>query len=238
MDFGGFFRALAADMVALLSGIGSVVLLLIGLIYWEKPIPRWITLVVSALCFIFAAIRIWERERKATEFYRESLRQEREQAQQPDVALVWDWTDEEKSALSFIGNKEKSIIVDNRSDYTISSVQLDSTPVRYPIYFDAINEIRRQTSVVAVGRWEVGRQNQSTATDGYNHHIVMNSDDLDARGWTKQKGHNRGRSSNFIEIPMSLTFESQDRKWKYDFDFHYDPGDDDSYFIRKRGCRV
>ena len=243
MDLGGFFRALASDMVALLSGIGSVGLLVVGLIYWDKPIPRWITLLVSALCFVLAAIRIWEKERKQAEFYKEALRQEQERAQQPDVALVWDWTDEEKGTLSFLGSKEKSILINNRSDYTISRIRVDTEALRCPIRFDEINEILPRTSRVAVGRWEVpmlnGRkESQSTATDGYNHHVVVNLEDLEVKGWIKTKPHNRGMSSTFIEIPMSVTFESQNMEWRIDFDLHYDPQDDDSYFIRKRGRRV
>jgi hypothetical protein len=159
-------------------------------------------------------------------------------AEQPDVALVWDWGVDEKKVSSWMGSKGKSILVDNRTDRTISRVQVDSEPLRYPIRFDEINEILPKTSRVAVGRWDVEQQSQSTTMDGYNHHIMMNSDDLDVRGFIKPKSHNRGISSSFVEIPMSVTFDSQSARWKIEFDFHYDPTDDDSCFSRKRGYKV
>jgi hypothetical protein len=240
VDLGGFFRALVADMVALLSGIGSVGLLVAGLIYWDKPIPRWIALLVSALCFVFAAIRIWEKERKSAESYKEALRQERERAQQPDVAIVWDWTNEEKGMLLFLGSKKKSILVDNRSDQHVYRVNVQPIPVpqHCPMNFDEINEIAPRSQCVVVGRWAVGSEVRSTATDGYNQYIAANSEGLTERGWIKKKTHSRGIGNIFVEIPMTATFETHNATWKIEFDWHYSPGDDDTCFVRRGGGRV
>ncbi len=157
--------------------------------------------------------------------------------EQPDVALVWDWTEEGKKVVeSWRGGK--SIIVHNRSGHYVYNSRLDPIPLPNPMMFDAITEIAPTSEQPAVGRWNVGSESRSTATDGYNHYIVANSEEVDEKGWTKKKAHNRGISSTFMEIPMAVTFESQNTTWKIEFDWHYDPADDDSYFIRKHGYKV
>jgi len=65
VEFKAFFDAIAADWVALMSGIGSIVLLLLGLtVYYKKPLPRWTIIAVGVICFVFAAVRIWTTEHR------------------------------------------------------------------------------------------------------------------------------------------------------------------------------
>jgi len=53
-------------MVALLSGIGSVVLLILGItVFHKKELPRWLVFVVAAVCFFFASARVWTTEHRA-----------------------------------------------------------------------------------------------------------------------------------------------------------------------------
>jgi hypothetical protein len=213
---------------------------------WQG-LPRWYSLIPVAILLGYRMMRAnyshFETAVTTIDSLEDDLKSERERTQQPDVALLWDWTDEQRAARTLSNHMEKSILVDNRSDHTISRIQVDSEPLRYPIQFDEINEILPQTSREAVGRWDMSTMSgtqgsQSTTMDGYNHHILMNSEDLEAKGWIKVKPHNRGMSGTFMEIPMSVTFGSQDAKWKIEFDFHYDPRDEDSYFIKKRGYRI
>ncbi|HEY5176500.1 MAG TPA: hypothetical protein VII95_13135 [Terriglobales bacterium] len=158
-----------------------------------------------------------------------------ERLTQPDVALVWDLTKDATKVKSWFG---KSIIVHNRGDQYVYNVRIDPIPLRNPLTFDVINEIAPKSEEPAVGRWNAGSETRSTATDGYNQYIMANSEGLDEKGWTKKKSHNRGISPTFMEIPMAANFESQNTTWKIEFDWHYDPPDDDSYFSRKGGYKV
>jgi hypothetical protein len=66
MDLRLFFTALTGDTVALMSGAGSVVLLILGLtVFFNKPLPRGIVLLVAAACFFLASARIWTAEYRA-----------------------------------------------------------------------------------------------------------------------------------------------------------------------------
>src|ERR1035437_8572062 len=66
MEIKAFLDALGGDMVALLSGIGSVVLLILGItVFHKKELPRWIVLVVAAVCFFLASARVWTTEHRA-----------------------------------------------------------------------------------------------------------------------------------------------------------------------------
>ena len=155
----------------------------------------------------------------------------------PDVGLGWDWTEEGKKVPeSWRG--EKSIIVHNRSDQHIYSSRLDPIPLRSPLTFDVINEIAPKSKHPAVGRWSAGSESRSTTIDGYNQYIMANSEGLDEKGWRKGKSHNRGIGGTFIEIPMAVSFESLNATWKIEFDWHYDPADDESYFKWKRGYKA
>jgi hypothetical protein len=48
-----------------MSGIGSIVLLILGLgPFYDKPIPRWIVLIVGLACFFFATAKVWTDEHR------------------------------------------------------------------------------------------------------------------------------------------------------------------------------
>ncbi len=66
MDLKAFLIAIGTDMVALLSGIGSVILLFLEIaVFHKKGLPRWIVLFVAAACFFFASARVWTTEHRA-----------------------------------------------------------------------------------------------------------------------------------------------------------------------------
>jgi hypothetical protein len=62
---GQFLWALVCDWQGALSTTGSVVLMLLGLMFRDTPVPRWATLGVATLCFLYASGRAWVRENKA-----------------------------------------------------------------------------------------------------------------------------------------------------------------------------
>jgi hypothetical protein len=65
MDIKAFLDAIGGDLVALMSGIGSLVLLILGLtIFHKKNVPRWIVLVVALICLLCAAARVWTAEHR------------------------------------------------------------------------------------------------------------------------------------------------------------------------------
>jgi hypothetical protein len=65
MDFKDFFLAFTNNWVSLLSGCGSVALLIIGLPLYKKGVPRWIVLLVAAICFFIASVKVWTTEHQA-----------------------------------------------------------------------------------------------------------------------------------------------------------------------------
>lgn len=58
MDFKDFFRALISDWVALMSGIASVSLTIIGIAKKWKQVPVWVFWLAAALCFFAASGRV------------------------------------------------------------------------------------------------------------------------------------------------------------------------------------
>lgn len=68
MDLKLFVYALSGDLVALMSGIGSIILLVLGFTtFYTRPTPRWIVLLVAALCFFLASARVWTTEHNGRE---------------------------------------------------------------------------------------------------------------------------------------------------------------------------
>lgn len=62
MDFAGYFAALQSDWVGLMSGVGSIVLTLLGF-RWKDHVRRtfWIC---GLVCFVLASIRVWTTEHR------------------------------------------------------------------------------------------------------------------------------------------------------------------------------
>jgi hypothetical protein len=83
-----FWLALFYDWQGIVSTSGSILLLVIALWFWDRPVPRWMTVGTAILCFIFASRRAWMREHlaklnaenKVTELTRKSKRSAAEQA--------------------------------------------------------------------------------------------------------------------------------------------------------------
>ena len=65
MDLGSFLAAIMADWVALMSGIASVLLTIIGIAKkWER-IPSWAFWLAATVCFFIASGRVWTTEHRA-----------------------------------------------------------------------------------------------------------------------------------------------------------------------------
>jgi hypothetical protein len=65
MDLQGFFLAIFADWVALMSGIASVALTILGVVRKWDALPRRALWVAALICFFFAAARVWTAEHRA-----------------------------------------------------------------------------------------------------------------------------------------------------------------------------
>jgi hypothetical protein len=88
-----FWKELFSDWQGIVSTSGSVCLVLLGLIFWDHPTPRWITIAIGGLCIIFASQRIWEREhvarlRAEAEIARLLVKPSRSPAEQHDYELA------------------------------------------------------------------------------------------------------------------------------------------------------
>lgn len=65
MDLKDFINALVGDWVALMSGIASVVLTIVGIAKKWKQVPRWTFWAAAVVCFFFASARVWTTEHRA-----------------------------------------------------------------------------------------------------------------------------------------------------------------------------
>lgn len=65
MELKDFLAALASDWVSLMTGIASVVLLILGAFRDWNRVPRPLIWTAAALCFFFAAARVWTTEHRA-----------------------------------------------------------------------------------------------------------------------------------------------------------------------------
>lgn len=151
-------------------------------------------------------------------------------SKQPDVALMWEFSEDQRKTKNLLGYTEKSIIVHNRSNQYIYNVNIAPVRLAQTLSFDAINEIAPNAEHIAVGRWD-GRSSAAT-----NYLYFFDNDEnkkaASALGWVHKKLHDRGINDAFLKIPMTLTFDSDGITWGYDFDFNYDPGEE-SHFVRR-----
>lgn len=155
-------------------------------------------------------------------------------ASEPDVALVWDWPEDQRKAKSLLGYTEKSILVHNRSGQYIYNVTIDPIKLERELTFDAINEIAPGKEHVALGRWN----GKSSLTTNYIYFFGREQDErvLLERGWIQKKLH-PGISDVVIKIPMVIGYVAGGSYWKCEFEFNYDPGDE-SCFVRKLGYKL
>jgi hypothetical protein len=150
---------------------------------------------------------------------------------QPDVALVWEFSEDERKIKNALGHTEKSIIVHNRSNQYIYNVNIGPIRLSQTLSFETINEIAPATEHVALGRWD-GRSSAVT-----NYLYFFDNDENKAMasglGWVHKKLHDRGVTDAFLKVPMTLTFDSGGTTWGCEFEFNYDPGEE-SCFVKRQ----
>lgn len=160
---------------------------------------------------------------------------ELDKAEQPDVALVWDWTDDHKKLLDHT-DVAKQILVHNRSGEWAYNVQIDPVRLADTMTFELINEIPPGEQHLALGRWS-GR---SSLTSGYQYFFCakINEDIAFKKKWHYTKLHQHGLSPTFLKIPMRVTYEgSSHRAWESKWEFIYDVGGE-SLFERTSRRRI
>jgi len=178
----------------------------------------------AVLLFILAAFLAWNDEHKAK-------LDEMARNQQPDVALVWDWSEDQKKIKA--SDTEKIILIENRSDRYIYNVQIEPVKLSQQLAFDLINEIAPGKQHAALGRWN----GKSSGQTNYLYFFANNEQAAVNNGWVFKKLQPQGLSDSFMKIPMRLTYESGGAKWQCDFEFIYDIGDE-SLFLKKSGQRL
>jgi hypothetical protein len=87
MDLRGFFVAIIADWVALMSGIASVALTILGVVRRWEVLPRRALWIAALVCFFIAAARVWTDEHRA----RLAAEKRLEQLTIPDLSGVIDF---------------------------------------------------------------------------------------------------------------------------------------------------
>ena len=204
---------------------------------WQG-LSRWYSIVPVAALLAYRVMKAnyahFENVVNKVDSLQDELQLERERIQQPDIALVWDWPEDQRKTKILTSGTEKSILIANRSDRCIYNVQIESVLLHQTLSFDLINEIKPNTEHVALARWN-GR---SSAQTNYIYFFSKeeNEKELVAKGWRCKKTHNRGFSETFDKIPMALTYDANDTKWRCEFEFIYDV--EESLFIKKSGHRV
>lgn len=161
------------------------------------------------------------------------LANERDRTSQPDLALVWDWSEDQRKMRELGGQTEKDILVHNRSNQFVYNIQIQTVPLRHDLVFDPISDIGPNMQCKSIGRWN----DKSSLTSNYCYFFIEGEEEAQNKGWLCKKTHNRRLSDSFYKIPMAITYESQGIKWHYEFDFTYEQGVQ-SYFTRKSGRRI
>lgn len=189
----------------------------------SRYLGTWFGVAEAVVCGIFALYFLVSAHRQ----------RERGNLEQPDVALVWESTDDQTRALKFTGDLDKTIAIHNRSERYVYNVQIAPLLLAQEIVFESIKEIGPNDKKFALGRWE----GMSTLLHSY---IYFFGDDGNERwgeqiGWRKRKPHNRGMAEWAWDIPMALSYESPvGTPWKGYFEFHYDPSEESSFTKRLR----
>ena len=140
---------------------------------------------------------------------------------------------DEKRLQDMVQRTEKHILVQNRSNEYIYNVQVSPISLGTGLAFDPIAEIPPDGQQLAVGRWD-GRSRNTT-----NYIYFFGPTEMEAkekRLYVK-KLHDRGLSSEWFKIPMTVKYEAHGFKWESSFEFTYDPGDE-SYFEKSSGRRL
>lgn len=196
--------------------------------YQDRSVAAFTFLCLSVPFFWAGSFVAWLKKKLA-------LETEYDRQQQPDVALVWDWSEDQRKAQRLLGllEADKSILVHNRSVQYIYNVRIEPIVVGHTLTFEAINEIAPGQQHVALGRWD----DTSTLERNYTCFFDENEREVTDRGWVYKKTHNRGLSECFLKVPMAIRYDSNGITWQYQFDFDYDVGSESS-FSKRSGQRI
>jgi hypothetical protein len=157
---------------------------------------------------------------------------ELDQAEQPEVGLVWDWSEDEKKLLSR-SEFSKGIFVHNRSDVWIHKIEIHPIKLAQEMTFDPINEIAPHDKHAALARWD----DKSSITTSCHEFFSaqLNGEAAMKRKWVFTKAHNRGLSPHFFRIPMRVSYEANNRAWESKWNFICDVGDESMFeMVSKR----
>lgn len=163
-------------------------------VYKWHGFSRWWAVFPAALLFIYYLAKANYKkfqEQAAAGTVRESdlttkLLAERDRTQQPDVALVWDWSEDQKRIRA--SDIEKIILIENRSNQYIYNVQIEPVKLTQQLTFDLINEIAPRKQHAALGRWN----GMSSAHNNYVYFFGNNEQAALDNGWIFKKVHPTG----------------------------------------------
>jgi hypothetical protein len=142
---------------------------------------------------------------------------EHSKGEKPDIALVWDWTEDQKKMHDTGSTLNKHILVHNRSGEWVYNIRIHPIKLGREMTFDGINEIEPGKLHATLARWE----NASSLTVDYARFFAapINEQAAQKKNWHYTKLHNRGLSNYFLKIPMRISYESSKRKWEYRTNF-------------------
>jgi hypothetical protein len=195
---------------------------------WQG-LSRWYSLLPLIAFFLYRLMRANYRHFKSAVSQLDSteaeLRKGRDSLQQPDVALVWDWTEDQRRGKELLGLSEtdKVILIHNRSADYIYNVNTQPIKLAGEMKFDDINEVGPGEKHPLRARWD-GRSSETT---NYVYFFGKEENEIamSQKGWVRKKLHSSGLGDDFAKIPMVVTYESKGATWEGAFDFDYDIGD-------------
>ena len=221
-------RAALGGWVVILGSLGSFLYqLLTGADFLMSKWPQGKAMPIEVWLFVFGLawlllIAFWP---------------ELDPADQPDVALVWDWTPDQRKASSLRDSyMSKVILVHNRSNEWVYNVQISLIELAEKMTFDVITEVKPGDEVPALGRWGNGK---STIDTNYIYYfsIEKNEEMAAKKKWTNKKQHARGLSEFYTKIPMRLSYETNKRAWEWRCHFIFD-GDVETMFEKTSSRRI
>ena len=112
-----FLIALVTDMVSLLSGIVSVILMILAYVHKWCSVPPAVFKTAALVCFFFASCRVWTTEHDLRTAADEHLKDLAIPELHGDIRQMWTSLNERKATVLFVGvtvkNSRAPSVIDN-----------------------------------------------------------------------------------------------------------------------------
>ena len=151
MDIWEFILALVTDWVALMSGIASVILSILGLTRKWQQVPNWVWWSAAAICFLFANARIWTTEHRARIDAENKLTVKENEHPKPDLVGEIQqtlWVDAKPNSVLFALIRIKNVgslpSITEGFHFIANAANIEQAPTVFPREGIKVNNLQQQ----------------------------------------------------------------------------------------------